>query len=83
MIIDKILEFMKSDRDFKIAKGMTETTSLIRSGAVDSFSIVKLVLFLEKTFGIKILQGDLSERNFDTLKSIEKLVEEKMKKNSP
>ena len=78
MIIEQILEFMKTDPDLRPASKASETASLIRSGTIDSFSIVKLVAFLEKTFKIKIGQEDLSEENFDSLKKIEKLVQKKM-----
>ena len=45
--------------------------SLISSGLIDSFSMVELVLFIEKTCGIKVKP---SEVNLDNLDSVERIL---------
>ncbi len=53
---------------------ITETTPLITSGIVDSFSMVSLKRFLEKRYSIRIPDEDATPDAFDTVKSIAELV---------
>ncbi len=77
MVADRIRTFLLSEPDFTLPPDLPGTYSLIDSGAVDSFSIVKLLTFIEETFQIKVEREDLSEKNFDTLNSIVAYVLEK------
>jgi acyl carrier protein len=45
--------------------------SLFESGLLDSFSLTDLVGELERQFGIKIPDSDLTPRKFDTVARIE------------
>jgi acyl carrier protein len=45
--------------------------SLFESGLLDSFSLTDLVGELERQFGIKIPDSDLTPRKFDTVSRIE------------
>ncbi|HEX5467807.1 MAG TPA: acyl carrier protein [Gaiellaceae bacterium] len=54
-----------------------EDTSLIDNGVIDSLGIVKLVLFLEREFGIKVRDEELSPATFDSISSIASFVESK------
>jgi acyl carrier protein len=83
MVINTIKEFFKKDPDFKIRGEISEDTSLIELGVLDSFSMVKLVAYLESAFNIKIEISDLTEENMESLKTIEALVIKKMRKWSP
>jgi len=49
-------------------------TSLISGGYVDSFSMVIVLMFLEKTFNIKIPDKDASPNNFDTVNNMVNLI---------
>ena len=82
MISDEISFFLRTDPDFKSLPQVAETDSLVDAGVLDSFSIVKLVIFLEKKFNIKIELSDLDEENIASVKSIEKMVMEKLKKKT-
>ena len=53
---------------------ITETTPLISSGIVDSFSMVSLKRFLEKKYAIQIPDADATPQAFDTVRSIVALV---------
>jgi acyl carrier protein len=77
MIADRIRTFLLTEPDFRVPQDLPDTYSLINSGAVDSFSIVKLLAFIEETFQIKVEPEDLSEKNFDTVNNIEAYVLEK------
>ena len=58
---------------------ITYDTSLIGGGYIDSFSLIVLVVFLQKTFGIKIPDSEATPGNLDTVNKMVELVE-KLKK---
>ncbi len=59
---------------------ITETTKLISSGIVDSFSMVSLKMFLEKKFQIKIPDEKATPEAFDSVNNILSLLNEFVKK---
>jgi len=64
-------EYVDEDDDIEV----DAETALISSGLVDSFSMVSLKAFLERTYDIKIPDEDASPEAFDTVNSIVKIVE--------
>jgi acyl carrier protein len=52
---------------------------LISTGLVDSFSLVDLSLFIEKTFNVYIDNTELNRETFDTLAQLHDLVQSRMK----
>lgn len=54
---------------------LTETTRLISGGIVDSFSMVSLKRFLERTYDVRIPDADATPEAFDTVERIAALVE--------
>jgi len=65
-----IREYVQEGDDREI----NETTPLISSGLVDSFSMVSLLRFLEKKYAIHIPDGDATPEAFDTIERIVTLV---------
>jgi len=65
-----IREYVQEGDDQEI----TATTPLISSGLVDSFSMVSLLRFLEKKYGIHIPDSDATPVAFDTIERIAALV---------
>ncbi len=49
---------------------VTDTTPLISSGLVDSFSMVSLLRFLEKKYSIEIPDEDATPEAFDSVQRI-------------
>ncbi len=45
-------------------------TSLLESDILDSISVLELVLFLEKQFGVNVASEDLTLENFGTVDAI-------------
>jgi methoxymalonate biosynthesis acyl carrier protein len=80
LIISKVKRFFKKDPEFRLPASVGDQTPLVDAGVFDSFSVIKLVTFLEKEFKIRIKPEDLLEENFSTLKQIERLVLRKQKK---
>jgi len=58
-------------------KSLGADEDLLEQGIVDSLGILKLVSFIEKTYGIKVLDEDVIPDNFHSLSSMVKFVEEK------
>jgi len=48
----------------------TDDLSFLDNGILDSLGFVQLVLYLEKTFKVKIERKHLSRENFDSLRKI-------------
>ena len=66
MILDYIRnEYLDEEDEDDIE--LDETTQLISSGIVDSFSMVSLKAFLEKKFGVKIPDEEATTEAFDTV----------------
>jgi acyl carrier protein len=51
---------------------------LISNGLVDSFSLVDLSLFIEKTFKVYIDNTELNRETFDTLTQLAALIQSRM-----
>ena len=56
---------------------LTESTPLISGGILDSLATLKVVSFLEESFGITVEPHETDEDNFGTISDIEKLVQSK------
>jgi len=74
----KLLEFIKTD----LARGkglgtLQETDDLIETEVMDSLGIMKLILFLEDNYAVKISDEDLTLENFCSIESIHGLLERK------
>lgn len=66
-----VREYVQEGDDQEI----TETTPLISSGLVDSFSMVSLLRFLEKKYTIHIPDAAATPEAFDTIERIVALVQ--------
>lgn len=66
-----VREYLEEDDE----RVITNTTPLISSGIVDSFSMVSLKRFLEQTYGVHIPDAEASSAAFDTVERIALLVE--------
>ena len=72
-----IIDYVKKEYlDEDSTEQITENTSLISSGIVDSFSMVSLKLFLEKKFNIKIPDEKATPEAFDSVNNILKMLKE-------
>lgn len=74
---DVILEYIKNeylDEDEADEMQLDENTPLISSGIVDSFSMVSLKRFLEKTYAVSIPDDQATPEVFNTVNSIVALV---------
>ncbi len=68
---ERIMNFFKS----KNIVSVDYDTDLFKGGYVDSLFALEIVMFLEKEFGIKFKNKDISEKNFKTINSMAQVVE--------
>jgi acyl carrier protein len=74
---DVILDFIRReylDEDELEDVALDEHTRLVSGGIVDSFSMVSLKRFLEKTYNVAIPDAEATPAAFDTVASIIQLV---------
>ena len=57
---------------------ITDETSLIGGGVLDSIATVKLTAHLEERYGVDLEAHEMSVDNLDTIASISSLVEKKL-----
>lgn len=69
---EKILEFFRKE---KKAKDIDADTDLFAGGLVNSLFALQTVLFLEKTFSIKIPRKEISKENLSSVAKMAALVE--------
>lgn len=75
--IEKIRQYLGKDKSIDTLKNEDD---LFKSGFVDSLFALQLVIFLEKTFEIKIKNKDITEDNFRSINNIAATVERLQKK---
>ncbi len=57
-------------------KSLDPDEDLLEQGIIDSLGIMKLVLFLEQSYGIQVNDEDIIPENFQCLSSMVKYVEQ-------
>jgi acyl carrier protein len=58
-------------------------SSLISTGILDSLGLLKLLLFIEEQFHLKVKDGEVHPSNFETVKQITAFIEAKQKNAAP
>ncbi len=59
-------------------KSLDPDEDLLEQRVIDSMGILKLVVFLEKTHNIKVLDEDVIPENFQSLNAMARFVEQKI-----
>ncbi|MGZ4961247.1 MAG: acyl carrier protein [Limisphaerales bacterium] len=76
-----LLEFLRVGM-FSAEVDVTVETDLIASG-FDSLSLVALLVFVERTYGIWIPQSEINETNFKNIRSIAAVVVRLLNESQP
>jgi acyl carrier protein len=63
-------------------KSLDPDEDLLAQRILDSLGVMKLVMFLEKNFGIEVADEDIVPENFQSLNIMAKFVEHKMRSKS-
>ena len=67
---DKIITYLKEEISNEPVDDIDINEDLLGSGIVDSMGMMRLVVFLEKEFQIKIEAEDMTVENFKTVQNI-------------
>lgn len=67
MTEQRILEFFRSKGK---SAGLEFDTDLFKCGFINSLFALEMVVYLEKTFGVRIKNSEITEENFRTISSI-------------
>jgi acyl carrier protein len=59
-------------------RSLVPDEDLLERGTIDSLGMMKLIVFIEETFGIKVNDEDVVPENFQTLNIMTKFIEQKM-----
>ena len=74
----RLIEFITKDlARGKVIGSLGCNDDLIESEILDSLGIMKLILFLENNYSVKISDEDLTLENFTSIMSINSLLERK------
>jgi acyl carrier protein len=56
---------------------LVDEESLMQSGTLDSTGILELIMFIEETFGIKVVDEEMVPANLDSVRSVVSYLERK------
>lgn len=62
----------------KQVKSISASDSLIEKGVIDSLGVQVLIGYLEKEFGIRIVDQEIVPENFETITSVSNFVNSKL-----
>lgn len=75
--IETIHEFIVENFLFGDGEQLTNETSFLDSGIIDSTGILELITFLEETYNITIEDDELIPENLDSLNRVAKFIKQK------
>lgn len=83
-----IREMTKKEIEGKLIEGISEILSVDRSSVVsdvpfkelglDSLGFVEMLVFIEKTFNLNMVETDLTKKDFETLNSLATFLSNKL-----
>ena len=77
---EKIREFISSSNFFPqtSVEALKFDTKLVDLGIIESFNVINLILFIESTYGVQMNSSDLLGNNFESINSIEQMIQRKL-----
>jgi 2-hydroxymuconate-semialdehyde hydrolase len=73
---DELIDYIKKEFVDDPDEEIDENTPLMSSGLIDSLSIVSLVAFIDKKYGVKIPDEKGTVENFETVNKIIEVMSE-------
>jgi acyl carrier protein len=61
---------------------LTDDTSLVESGIIDSTGVLEIIGFLERDLGVKVHDDEIIPQNLDSIRNLTEYVERKLN-NTP
>ena len=78
VIKTKIREFIIENFLFGKANGLSDDTSFLEEGIIDSTGVLELVTFLEETFEIQVDDEELIPENLDSIDNVAAYLDRKI-----
>ena len=75
IIGERIRKFLL--QQFPATKSVGNEDPLLKNGLIDSPGILEVVTFLEKEFGITVMDQELLPENFESIRSLSSFVQQK------
>jgi acyl carrier protein len=72
-----LTHFLKGDK----SRTLTDDTSFIEEGIIDSIGVLELVAFLEEKCAFKVEDDEIIPENFDSIAKLDMFVQSKLAKN--
>ena len=82
-ITEQIRIFIRDNFLFGGSTDVSDDTSLLEAGIVDSTAAMELVTFLEDAFGIRIDDQDLVPQNLDSIAAMSSFVTRRLAEQHP
>lgn len=60
-------------------KKLDPDEDLLEQGIIDSLGIMRVIVFMEETFGIKVIDEEIVPDNFQTLNNMVNFIEQKVR----
>jgi acyl carrier protein len=77
-IQNKIYNFILENFPNAIANKINEESSLLKDKIIDSLGILTIIQYLEEEFNITIIDDEVNENNFTTIKTITDFIKSKI-----
>lgn len=68
--MDQLSKFLSE----KYATEISQTSSLLETGLIDSIGLLDIIMFIEERTGVRIQDHEVTPDNFETIESINGLV---------
>lgn len=76
----QIREFLRKNYYLPEAAQLTDEASLLSQGIIDSTGVLELIAFIERTFGITVLDTETIPGNLDSVDGIVAYVQRKQRR---
>jgi acyl carrier protein len=76
--IEPVREFVVENFLFGDSGRLSEDTSFLKSGVLDSTGVLELIGYLEEAFGITVEDDEVIPENLDSLRNVSNFVESKL-----
>lgn len=70
MVENAIKQYLMENMLFSDTFDYPDEASFLQTGILDSTGVLELVLFVEQTYGFKVLQTDVTPHNFDSVANL-------------
>jgi acyl carrier protein len=80
--LEQVRTFVIENFLFGDGTSLTDDTPFLQSGIINSTGILELIVFLEKTYGIKVEDAELLPENLDSLRNVAAFLERKVERRT-